>query len=161
MRNLTKSTLSAGLAMSLLGVQTLVGMVRSRRPGEPDRASDALDAVTREAINRCGDTVRETFHAGDKVQRELVDLAFGMFTLAPFRDGRGSQRMSGVTGQAADHLRNWLRSMNPSCSCPGNQSARQWTRWQDSPPESAGSRDHTRDDTSGSDPGWGSRTPGA
>ena len=161
MRDFAKSNLSAALAMSLLGVQSVLGLVRRPRQGESDRSSDALDAVTREAIDRCGNTVREAFLAGDKVQREMVDMAFGMFTLAPFRGTPGSPGMSGLTSQTVNLIRGWLGSMSSSgCSCQGNKTSGPSAQWQDRPPGPTWSRDRSRDDPPGSDAGWGTQPPG-
>src|SRR5438045_1140953 len=109
MRELTKSTFSAGLAMSLFGMQTMMNAFRRRpRGGGPSPTAEALDAVTQAMADQSGDALRETFQAGDKVQRELVDLTFRFMTLAPMRPAGGMSTMTDATRQAAERVRKWI-----------------------------------------------------
>ena len=108
MRELTKSTLSAGLAMSLFGMQTMMNVLRRSRDGGPNPAQDALDTVTQTVVDQTGNTLRETFQVGDKVQRELVDLTFRFLTFAPMGRGSGISTMTGAAQQATERMRKWM-----------------------------------------------------
>jgi hypothetical protein len=124
MRELTKSTLSAGLAMSLFGMQTVMNVFRMSRNGGPNPAQQALDAVTQAMVDQTGNALRETFQVGDKVQRGLVDMTFRFLTLAPLRPGGGMSMMSGMTQQATGTLSRLMDGMGgargPCSGCTGS-----------------------------------------
>jgi hypothetical protein len=128
MRNLTKSTFSAGLAMSLFGIQSMMNAFRRPRTDGPNPTVEALDAVTQAVVDRSGDTFREAFHAGDKVQRELLDMAFRFMTLGRMPSSGGASTMADATRQAAERMRSWMRGTNfagDSCSdCDGSDTPR-------------------------------------
>jgi hypothetical protein len=133
MRGLTKSTLSAGLAMSLFGMQALIDAFRRSEDGGRSRAVEDLDAVTEAMIDQTGDILRETFQVGDKLQRGLVDMTFGFFTLAPLRSGGGMSMMGETTRRATDQMRRWMGSVGTGdggCGCggPGADPTRRNTR---------------------------------
>jgi hypothetical protein len=131
MRELTKSTFSAGLAMSLFGMQTMMNAIRRPQPGGANPAQDGLDTVTQAIVDNTGVTMREAFQAGDKIQRTLVDLAFQFMTLAPLRSGGSSSTMTDMTRQATERLRTWMGDMSgarqPGCGCRGAAQPRPWT----------------------------------
>src|SRR4051812_12561858 len=87
MREMTKSTLGAGLALSLFGLQAMTEALRGRRPGETGPTPDDIDALTRAMVDQTDGALRETFQVCDKVQRGLVDLAFGFLDRTPLRPG--------------------------------------------------------------------------
>ena len=129
MRELTKSTLSAGLAMSLFGMQTMMNAFRRPQPGAPNSAQDAVDMVTQAMVDNTSGALREAFQAGDKVQRTLVDMTFQFMTLAPLRAGGSSaSTMTDVTRQATERLRTWMGGMGgagqPGCGCRGSAQPR-------------------------------------
>jgi hypothetical protein len=128
MRELTKSTFSAGLAMSLLGMQTMMNMFRRPQPGEANPAQAGLDAVTGAILDQSGQTMRDVFQAGDKLQREMVDMTFAFMTLAPLRPGSSSPTLGGMTEQATGLLRRWMGGTARGCgSCVGaNSSDKSW-----------------------------------
>ena len=70
MRELTKSTLSAGLAMSLFGMQTMMNAFRRSPDGGPNPAARRTRRGHPGDGRQTGDTLRETFQVGDKVQRD-------------------------------------------------------------------------------------------
>jgi hypothetical protein len=127
MRELTKSTLSAGLAMSLFGMQTMMNAFRMSPTGGPNPAQAALDAVTQTMVDQTGKGLRETFQVGDKVQRMLVDLSFEFLTLAPLRPGRGMSMMTDTTRRATEQMSRWMGGMGmgmgngrgSDCGCSG------------------------------------------
>ena len=122
MRELTKSTLSAGLALSLFGLQQMANAFRRSGPGQPNPAVEAFDSVTRSIIDQTGETLREAFHAGDKLQRGVVDLTFRFMTLGAVRPPSGGDT-SGVvdsTREAVSRFRDWTGRANaPRCHCRG------------------------------------------
>jgi hypothetical protein len=128
MRELTKSTLSAGLAMSLFGMQAMMNVFRRPRMGEPNPTVETLDAVTQAMVDHSGDTLRETFQAGDKIQRELVDLTFRFMTLAPLRPAGGMSTLTGAAQQTTERVRRWMGGMTagrgPCGGCGGSDPAR-------------------------------------
>jgi hypothetical protein len=111
MRELTKSTLSAGLAMLLFGMQAMLNTFRRSEDGGRSLAAEDFDAITQAMVDRTGDILRETFQVGDKLQRGLVDMTFGLLTLAPLRSGGGMSSMGDATRQATDELRRWMGGM--------------------------------------------------
>jgi hypothetical protein len=122
MRELTKSTLSAGLAMSLFGTQAMLDVFRRSSEGGRSRAAEDLDAVTEAMVDRTGDILRETFHLGDKLQRGLIDMTFGFLALAPLRTGGGMSMMGDATRKATDQMRRWMGGMgmgDGGCGCGG------------------------------------------
>ena len=89
MRDVTKSVLSFSWSMSLLGLQQLGGALARR---DCDRPAESLDTVTRAMGDQLGGVLKDTFKAGDKFQRGMVDLMFGML-------GRTGARPSGAAGE--------------------------------------------------------------
>jgi hypothetical protein len=124
MRELTKSTLSAGLAMSLFGMQTMMKVFRRPTTSGLNPAQESLDAVTQALVDQTGSTLRETFQASDKVQRKLVDMSFQLLTLGLMRPGGGMSTLTDTTRQAADRMRMWMGDMGgargPGCGCTGS-----------------------------------------
>jgi hypothetical protein len=85
MQQLTKSLGSFTWAMSLFGVQQMTNALRVSRDSGANKAVEALDEVTRASIEQCGTTMRETFDMGDKLQREMIDLMFGVVSFGGSR----------------------------------------------------------------------------
>jgi hypothetical protein len=133
MRELTKSTMSAGLAMSLFGMQVMRDAFRRTQAGGPSPAVEDLDAVTQAMVDRTGDMLRETFHVADKFQRGLVDITFGWLTLAPLRSTGGMSTMADTTRQVTEGMRRWMDSMGmrygggSDCGCADAASTRPGT----------------------------------
>jgi hypothetical protein len=76
MRELTRSLFSYGWAMSMFGVQQIVNLVTPSKPGQPNPAKEAFDHVTAATANELGDGLRQTFHAGDQMQKQMIDMMF-------------------------------------------------------------------------------------
>lgn len=70
MRDLTKSSLSFSWSLSLFGLQQLGNML------SPGRVTQAFERVAGSMEKQLGDSLGETFRAGDKLQRSVVDLMF-------------------------------------------------------------------------------------
>jgi hypothetical protein len=90
-------------ATALFGVKQLGGILS---PGDADHAAAALDSVTRAAEGQLDESLGRAFRAGDRLQRGLWDLAYGLLTPDAFTS-RGMTRLSlnvlqqsaGVLGQ--------------------------------------------------------------
>ena len=83
MRDITKSVVSFSWSMSLLGLQQLGG-ARARDCG---RSAESLDTVARAMEDQLGGVLKDTFKTGDKFQRGLVDMMFGMLGRSAARPG--------------------------------------------------------------------------
>jgi hypothetical protein len=87
MREFTKSLSTFSWAMSLFGIQQLGNLFKSNG-GLGGKAAQAFDAVTCSTEAQLGQMLGETFRTGDKLQRSIVDMMFGMF-------GQSMNRMPG------------------------------------------------------------------
>ncbi len=97
MQELTKSLSSLTWALPLFGLQQMTNAFR--RSGDGTMGGDAVaacDAVTRASIEQCGTSIRQTFEAGDKMQRDIIDLMF-RFVSSSGGDMSGLCDMSDVT----------------------------------------------------------------
>ncbi len=76
MRELTRSLFSYGWAMSMFGVQQMVNLITPTKPGQPNPAKEAFDHVTAATTNEFGNGLRQTFQAGDQMQKQMIDMMF-------------------------------------------------------------------------------------
>jgi hypothetical protein len=88
MREFTKSLSTFSWAMTLFSVQQLGNLFKRNGGGQGGKAAQAFDAVTCSAEAQLGQMLGETFRTGDKLQRSMVDMMFGMF-------GQSMNRMPG------------------------------------------------------------------
>lgn len=72
MREFTKSAVSFSWAMSMFGAHQVSSLFA------PAKAAQAFDAVTGAAKEEFGDPLQALFGTADRLQREMVDLAFGL-----------------------------------------------------------------------------------
>jgi hypothetical protein len=103
MREFTKSVTSFSWSMSLFGLQQLTNLLTPQAANRPrHKATEAFDSVTRATEEQFGDILKETFKAGDKLQRGIVDMTLGIFLprgLNPARMmGMASDTMQQATG---------------------------------------------------------------
>jgi hypothetical protein len=109
MREFTKSVLSFSWAMSVFGVQQMANLMK--RP-DPNRAqgpaAEAFDGVTRATEAQLGKTLQETFRAGDKFQRGMVDMMLG-----PFMQQGGGAR--GMMDRASEAMGQAMRQAGGCC----------------------------------------------
>lgn len=117
MRELTKSIGSFSWAMSLFGAKQMLNAL------QPSRATDAFDTVTRETERQLGDALRATFQAGDRIQRSLVDLTFGMAGLGALDPGRWGQAASQMAGGAAEAMAATGQLAGQAMSAAGSSAA--------------------------------------
>jgi hypothetical protein len=91
MRDLTRSMASFSWAMSMFGVEQMTNLIA------PRRAADAFGVVARSAGGELGPRLCSAFQTGDRLQRAVVDLSFGLVGL-----GQGSAAAgTGSAGTAA------------------------------------------------------------
>lgn len=98
MRELTKSMTSYTWAMSLFGFQQMINAFH------PAKAAESFNKVTRATEAEFGDALKATFRAGDNLQKGLVDVTFGVFTLGMF-DRSGARGTADVARQTGEALR--------------------------------------------------------
>ena len=99
MRDFTKSMTSYTWAMSMFGLQQMVNVFR------PGKATDSFNNVTKTTEDEFDDAMKAMFRAGDNMQRGLVDMTFGVFTLGIFDRGRGTRSTSDVARQTGEMFR--------------------------------------------------------
>jgi hypothetical protein len=148
MREFTKSTISAGLAMSLFGTQVVRSVLQGRSPSATPGAQERIESVTQALLENTGGSLRETFQAGDKVQRAFVDAAFRFMSLGSMRGTGASGMMIGAAQVAAERMRSWMSTDGTrpgGCGCAGTET---WNRKPDAQPRR---RDDSRSDGSRAD----------
>lgn len=99
MKELTKSLTSFSWAMSLFGAKQLLNMM------DPAKASRAFQSVTDATEGQLDESLRSAFRTGDRLQRSMVDAAFGMMTAGGAFDPTtwtdAARRAAGYASQAA------------------------------------------------------------
>ncbi|HKH50098.1 MAG TPA: hypothetical protein VKM72_36060 [Thermoanaerobaculia bacterium] len=75
MRELARSMASFSWAMSMFGVEQMTNLIA------PRRAAVAFGAVSRTVEKELGPGLRSAFQTGDRLQRAVVDLSFGLVGL--------------------------------------------------------------------------------
>lgn len=98
MREFTKSMMSYTWAMSVFGVQQMFDVFN------PAKAAQSFDSVTKATEEELGDALKAAFHAGDNMQKGLVDVTFGALTLGSPGCG-GANATADVAQQAGEALR--------------------------------------------------------
>ncbi len=115
MKEFSKSITSAGLAGVLFGARQLANVVtQPPRNGESDKATEAFNSIAQAAADQCGDSLRETFHALDRMQREVIDTGFRFVSLDAFNSYGATESFSGLAKQTTDQFRKW---MGGQCGC--------------------------------------------
>jgi hypothetical protein len=84
-REFTKSIITCVWALSLFGAEQLARILTPREAGPARRqVATAFAAVTHATATQFGEVGRETFQAGDQLQKGMVDLVFNLVTLEAF-----------------------------------------------------------------------------
>ncbi len=96
MREFTKSIFSFSWAMSLFGVQQTTNLL------SPAKAAKAFDAVTDATAGQFTDVLKTSFDAGDKLQRNAVDLTLGMFSGEALNPNKWIRMASDAAKQSAE-----------------------------------------------------------
>ena len=82
MRELTKSMMSYTLAMSMFSVRQMVNLFIPREAREGSTTADSFNQLATVAAGQLGQTLGATFQAGDRWQRQVIDMIFSPSALA-------------------------------------------------------------------------------
>jgi hypothetical protein len=127
MREFTKSVFSFSWAMSVFGVQQMANLMKRPDPNRPrGPAAEAFEGVTRATEDQLGRTLGETFRAGDKFQRAMVDMMLGPF----MRQGAGGAR--GMMDRATEAMGQAMGQAGGCCGGnrrDGGRDRQQSTGW--------------------------------
>ncbi len=108
-------------SMTVFGTKQMFDLVRSQGRGEKlNETTDAFDNVTHAAEGEMEDVTKSVFHFGDNLQKNMVDMMFGMI---PF--GNSERRnLDGMVGsmvrQTADAMRQGVNLVQQSASTISN-----------------------------------------
>jgi hypothetical protein len=117
MKEFTKSVASAGLASLLFGARQITNVVtQPPRNGDSDKATESFNAMAQAAADQCGDSLRETFHALDRIQREVIDTGFRFLSLDAFNSHGATESLSGIARQTTEQFRRWMGDRG-ECGC--------------------------------------------
>ncbi len=106
MTDLTKSFFSFSWAMSLLGLEQMTNLLSPERSGDrKERVTKTFDAVTKATEKQLGKRTKKLFDAGDKLQREMVDLVFDVVRVENLKPDKMLDRAAELAENAADSLR--------------------------------------------------------
>ena len=80
MKEFAKSFFSYSLATAFFGLKQIDNILSSTTGhGEKPQALKSFDTLTTAATRQFGETLADTFHAADNVQRGMVEMAFNVF----------------------------------------------------------------------------------
>jgi len=122
MRELTKSMLSFSWAMPLFGMKQMMSMAMPRDASRPfGHAEDGLAAVTGAAERELDGAWMSAFKTGDQLQRQMVDLMFGVFS----GDAWSPNRWLRMTSDMMQGGMGAVQQATSGCGCgnPGCQHA--------------------------------------
>jgi hypothetical protein len=100
MREVTKSMMSCTLAMSMFSVRQLISLITGRSGKENGGAADAFNQIAATAAGQMDEAMRATFQAGDRWQRQMVDLIFVPGSLVSANPGKWIGKISAPSGPA-------------------------------------------------------------
>jgi hypothetical protein len=118
MRELTKSMLSFSWAMPLFGMKQMMSMAMPQDASRPwGQAEEGFEALTGAAQRQLDGAWGSAWKSGDQLQRQMVDLMFGMFSGEAWNPNRWlqmtSDMMQGGMGAA--------RQAASGCGCGGGE----------------------------------------
>jgi len=107
MRDLTKSMVSYGWAMSVFGFQQMLNLMMPCQGDDPyAKATRAFDGVTKATADTLEGSLRSAYSAGANLQNGLIDLFFGGLMSA----GLDPNRFARTGNQVAQDLGDLGRS---------------------------------------------------
>ncbi len=119
MKEFAKSIASAGMASLLFGARQLTNVVtKPPRNGESDKATEAFNLMAQAAAGQCGDSMRESFHMMDRIQREAIETGFRFLSLEAFNSHGVNDSISGFARQTAEQFQSWMGD-RADCGCDG------------------------------------------
>jgi len=108
MRELAKSLTRFSWAMSLFGARELLHLVRRPIRGDGHPASADLASVARAGERQLDGIFERTYAAGDRVQKSVVDLVFGMVSLEALDPSRMAVLSANVLRESTSAVRSLL-----------------------------------------------------
>src|SRR5947209_6930771 len=127
MREFTKSMCSFSWAMSLFGAQQMANLFSRPDQNRPrHKATGAFDQVTHATEDQLGDILRETFKAGDRLQRGLVDMMFGSFLTQGLNPSQAMDVATEAMDRTAEAMGRTAGAVDRTTGCCGRRRARDW-----------------------------------
>jgi hypothetical protein len=108
MRELVKSVVGFSLARSLLGMEQMRNLLREKKDKDEKREDwikEDLEAVSDAAGERFGDRAQKVFDAGNRFQRETIDLLFDIFKSDDAKPKRFAELAADMAEKSASALR--------------------------------------------------------
>jgi hypothetical protein len=112
MRELVKSMVGFSLAMSVFGIEQMRNALKKKEDKNDNREDwirDDLATVTGAAEQRFGDRAHKVFDAGDRFQREIIDLVFDTFKSEDVKPKRMAEVAADVAEKSAEALRDAVK----------------------------------------------------
>jgi len=144
MREFTKSVFSFSWAMSLFGIQQTTNLM------SPENAARAFNSVTSATEAQLTDALKTTFNAGDKLQRNAVDMTLGMMSGEALNPNKWMRMASDAARQSAEAVTKGLEGVTSTV----RQAASSATG-QGSGAETGSASDTGSASTASSRQGWG------
>ena len=108
MRELVKSFVGFSLAMSMLGMEEMRNILRKKKDKEEKRsdwiAAD-LEAVADATGERFSERTQKVYDAGNRFQREMIDLVFDIFKSEETKPKRFVDLAADMAEKSAEVLR--------------------------------------------------------
>ena len=120
MRELVKNLGSFSIAMTAFGAQQVWNLARQPAPGAGHPTVQEIDSVSRAASQQLGSMTRNAFEAGDRVQRSVVDLVYGVVTLEALDPNRLLRLSTDVVRESTGAVRQILPLGNAPSAAPSN-----------------------------------------
>jgi hypothetical protein len=102
MRDFTKSMMSYSWAQSMFSLQQMLNLLTPQGRDPTAKVTEAFNNVTAAVVEQLGDTMKETFRIGDRMQQEMVDMMLGNFGLGALDPTRWMKMGSSVIQQSAE-----------------------------------------------------------
>ena len=97
MRQLAKSALSLGWALSLLGAKQACGVVAGGKSSQ----EDLLGPVTQAAVGQLDESMKRIHHSAENVQSRIVEMAFSLMDPARWLNPRSWRAWSSAANYGA------------------------------------------------------------
>ena len=128
MRELVKSMVGFSFAMSLLGLEQIRNSLRKKDDKDEKREDwikADLQAVTDAAGERFGERTQKIFDAGNRFQRETIDLVFDIFKSDDTKPKRFADLAADVAEKSASALREAVEEPKAEPAAPAPEAASQ------------------------------------
>jgi hypothetical protein len=102
MRDFTKSMMSYSWATSMFSLQQMLNLLTPQGRDPTAKVTEAFNNVTAAVVEQLGDTMKETFRIGDRMQQEMVDMMLGNFGLGALDPTRWMKMASSMIQQSAE-----------------------------------------------------------